>query len=136
LSIYLSAKMPEKPPVIHTPETPATGLPPTYFGPSASAVIRTARGREYRSHLWIGGKGLSEDGRWGKMFSFSFETGMNGDAPPGFIATVLMNPYRDQLVALYGAEATDILMAAIPRIVAGKFYDRPLLAEEIRETFV
>lgn len=132
MSIYLSHT---KGPVINAPPPPVVDQPPTYFGPSASAVIRTERGREYRSHLWIGGKGLSEDGRWGKMFSFSFEAGTNGDAPPEFIATVLMRPYRAQLAAVYGEEATDIILSAIPKIVAGKYYDRPLLAEEIRETF-
>jgi hypothetical protein len=136
LSIYLTLDNPDKPDAQATAlVAPETETPPIYFGPSASVTTKTISGTEHKAMLWLGGKGLAEDGRWGDMFVFTFEIGTNGTAPPGFVAGVLLDNYRNTLIERYGEESAAILLKALPAVVRGRIYDRPLTSGEIMETF-
>lgn len=86
--------------------------PPTYFGPTSVTILRLAEGGvKYTVQCWMGGKGLAEDGQWGKTFALQFETLQTDKA--AITAAVVLQKYRSAIEEGFGEEACDALIRAI-----------------------
>jgi hypothetical protein len=106
-----------------------TPEPPVLFGPSSLSMTPIPGGNKLLVYVYVGGKGLAEDGFWGKSFNFSFDAPANAHA--GAWAAQLVTQYRSAIEALYGPEAALNVMRAIVMTIQGVTLNRPYSGEEI-----
>lgn len=116
------------PPTIDVPEVTK---PVTYIGPSFHRQRSAPGGIEHTAVLWVGGKGLAEDGRWGKLFTVIL------DIPHGVdLAETIKEAFltgRDKVVEAYGEEAAEAIGLALVATHTAKPIPRPMTLEEVKE---
>lgn len=112
-------------------KAPVKAPPPVYFGPSSCHMINADGGTQYAINLWVGGKGLAEDGHGGVTIKFTFDL-QKGDHP-GIRAVIGADPYREQFTGLWGEEAAEAITRALVLSAQGMNLSRPHTAAEIKE---
>lgn len=110
---------------------PEVKKPVTYIGPSFHRQRASSGGIEHTSVLWVGGKGLAEDGRWGKLFTIILDLPTDIDISEA--VEEAFNTGREQVIAVYGEEVAEAICKALVATHAAKPIPRPMTLEEIKE---
>lgn len=109
------------------PEVPAE---PTLFGPSSLKMDKGAEGIWYEATVFVGGKGLSNDGRWGETIVMKFIRPPLDSLSLQMVSMQLVSQYEDALRAKFGPKGTAVLSLLLVSAVQGKTTNRQFTVED------
>ena len=102
------------------------------IGPAFVKATRGEGGWEYESSVWIGGKGIAEDGRWGENLQLTFTVPYASENTLVNTAEAILAKYGPLIKERYGEKHGWAMIAATWGIIAGKIrLDRPRTLEEL-----
>lgn len=116
---------------------PALAEQALFFGPSMHLQHVTNAGVENKVVLWVGGKGLTEDGKWGEPINFFWTQ------PPEFtpadrnkaagMAKVILRQHFDEIAKHYTHATVRIIISMLENTIDGHIYDRLFSRAEAKE---
>lgn len=114
-------------PTVIVPEVPEE---PQLFGPSSIKMMRGPEGITYEATVFVGGKGLSKDGRWGETIVMSFTRPPLDQNSLQMISMQLVSKYEPVLREKFGPKGTAVLSLLLVSAVQGKTTSRQFTVED------
>lgn len=114
-------------PTVIIPEVPAE---PTLFGPSSIKMNKGPEGITYEATVFVGGKGLSKDGRWGETIVMSFTRPPMDPNSLSMISMQLVSKYESFLREKFGLKGAAVLSLLLVSAAQGKTTERQFTVED------